>query len=264
MIDAHLTPVDAGMIKRRAHDIVRLITDLRQEMGLKAAIDAVTERFVDNEEHPELRRLGEVLALARRQAVIQNQLDDDREALHSGYLNHEERTERGHHYEMLRHQACSYNHLLRGLIESCGHYFSHHELMDWLTTASLGRADWAQAEIRGSVCEIALHAALQGIPEIKGMRYATVEEDLIGYDFIGTWEGSLLTVDAKTGFYQPLMERKHGHRHLEISVPREVIKDLQVNQRGLALLRKEIRGVLAPAEVSEYHAPKHFVQHARA
>jgi hypothetical protein len=262
MTDISTTPVDGAMIKQRAHDVVRLITDLRQEMGLAAAIDAVTERFVDHEEHPELRRLGEVLALARRQAVIQHQLDDDREALHHGHLNHEERISRGHHYEMLRHQACTYNHLLRGLIESCGHYFSHHELMDWLTTASLGRADWAQAEIRGSVSEIALHAALQGMPELQGLRYASVEEDLIGYDFVGVWEGSLLTVDAKTGFYQPLLERKHGHRHLEISVPREVIKDLQVNHRGLELLRREIRQVLVP-DITEYHSPKHFIQHAR-
>ncbi|GAC1370022.1 MAG: hypothetical protein NVSMB39_2450 [Candidatus Saccharimonadales bacterium] len=233
-------------------------------MGLQAAIEAVTERFVNHEEHPELRRLGEVLALARRQAVIQGQLDDDREALHHGHLSHDELVSRGHHYEMLRHQACTYNHLLRGLIESWGHYFSHHELMDWLTAASLGRADWAQAEIRGSVSEIALHAALQGLPEIKGLRYASVEEDLIGYDFVGVWNGSLMTVDAKTGFYQPLLERKHGHRHLEISVPREVIKDLQVNHRGLALLRKEIRHVLGPDTISEYHSPKHFRMHAHA
>lgn len=263
-MNEQITTIDSNSIKQRAQDVVRLISDLRREMGLKAAIDAVEERFVDNEPHPELRRLGEVLALARRQAVIQNQLDDDREALHHGHLNHEELVSRGHHYEMLRHQACMYNHLLRGLIESCGHYFSHHELMDWLTAASLGRADWAQAEIRGSVSEIALHAALQGLPEIKGMRYASVEEDLIGYDFVGVWNGSLLTVDAKTGFYQPLLERKHGHRHLEISVPREVIKDLQVNHRGLALLRKEIREVLGPDTISEYHSPKHFIQHAAA
>lgn len=249
---------------RRAQDVLRLITDLRQEMGLKAAIDAVSERFVDNEPHPELRRLGEILALARRQAVIQGQLDEDREELHHGHLNHEERTSRGHHYEMLRHQACTYNHLLRGFIEACGHYTTHHELMDWLTAASLGRAEWAQAEIRGSVSEIALHAALQGMPEIQGLRYASVEEDLIGYDFVGVWEGSLLTVDAKTGFYQPLLERKHGHRHLEISVPREVIKDLQVNHRGLALLRNEVRQVLVPDVITEYHSPKHFVVHARA
>src|SRR4051812_38556844 len=111
------TEMSSEVITRRAQDVLRLITDLRREMGLKAAIEAVEERFVENEPHPELRRLGEVLALARRQAVIQNQLDDDREALHHGHLDHEQLTSTGHHYEMLRHQACVYNHLLRGLIE---------------------------------------------------------------------------------------------------------------------------------------------------
>lgn len=244
-MDANLKFISKDDFINRAQDILRLMSDLRKEMGLGAAIEAIDERFVNHEDHPELRRLGEVLALARRQAVIQGQLDDDREALHHGYLNHDEHVSVGHHYEMLRHQACTYNHLLRGLIESSGHYFTHNELMDWLTAASLGRADWAQAEIRGSVSEIALHAALQGLPEITGLHYASVEEDLIGYDFIGVWQGSLLTIDAKTGFYQPFLERKHGHRHLEISVPREAIKDLNVNHRGLALLRREVRAVLA-------------------
>lgn len=256
--------ISSEVIANRAKDILRLIADLRREMGLAAAIEAVEQRFVENEPHPELRRLGEVLALARRQAVIQNQLDDDREALHHAYLSHDERASRGHHYEMLRHQACTYNHLLRGMIESCGHYFTHRDLMDWLTAASLGRADWAQAEITGSVSEIALHAALQGLPEIRGLRYASVEEDLIGYDFVGVWEGSLLTVDAKTGFYQPLLERKHGHRHLEISVPHQAIKDLQVNHRGLAMLRRDVRAVLQEDTVTEYHAPHHYFAHARA
>jgi hypothetical protein len=98
------------------------------------------------------------------------------------------------------------------------------------------------------------------LPEIQGLRYASVEEDLIGYDFVGVWQGSLLTVDAKTGFYQPLLERKHGHRHLEISVPKEVIKDLQINHRGLALLRREVRQVLERDDGTEYHAPAQHLQ----
>lgn len=247
-LEPSVTRQDIG---RRAQDIVRLIADLRPQMGLDAAIDAVHERFVDSEEHPQLRRLGEVMAYARRQALIQTRLDDDREALHHGNLNHEERISTGHHYEMLRHQACTYNHLLRGLIESCAQYFSRDELHAWLTSASVGRSDWAKAEITGAVSEIALHAALQGMKEIKDLRYASVEEDLIGYDFVAEWRGDLLTIDAKTGFYRPLSERKHGHRHLEISVPREAVKGLQVNHRGLRILRSEIRQVLGENDEGE-------------
>src|SRR4051794_9737300 len=118
----------------RAHEIVGVINRLKAEGKAGEALDEVQERFVDDEPNAELRRLGEVMALARRQALIQTRLDDDRQALHHGRLSHEEATSVGHHYEMLRHQACSYNHLLRGLIESCGQYFSRDELMTWLTS----------------------------------------------------------------------------------------------------------------------------------
>ena len=249
---------------RRADDILGLIVDQRGKVGLDEAINLVMERFVEAEGHPELKRLGEVLTWARRQAVIQEQLDDDREALHHGRLSHDELTERGHHYEMLRHQACSYNHLLRGLIESCGHHFSRDELMGWLTSASSGRADWARGEITGAASEVALHAALQGLPELRAVRYGSVEEDLVGYDFVGEWQGKLLTIDAKTGYYPPLSEIKHGHRHLEISVPREATKDLQINHRGLARVRSEVRGVLSHDAGEEVQASAHYFRVAAA
>jgi len=243
-MDATVMPVNREMLIHRAEEILAVISQARGEHGMKEAIDEVVERFVDGEPHEQLKRLGEVMALARRQALIQQLLDIDREALHHGHLAHEELVSTGHHYEMLRHQACSYNHLLRGLIESCSQYFSRDELMGWLTTASLGRATWARGEVTGAASEIALHAALQGLPEVRALRYATVAEDLVGYDFVGQWHNELLTIDAKTGFYPPLSENKHGHRHLEISVPREAVRDLRINHRGLALVRREVRQVL--------------------
>jgi hypothetical protein len=242
----------------RAEQILSYISQRRAETGLQEAINEIMEKFVELEPHPELVRLAEVLGLARRQAMIQVQLDDDREALHHGNLSHDERLSVSHHYEMLRQQACSYNHLLRGLIESCSQYFYREELMSWMVGASSGQANWAKGEITGAASEIALHAALQGLPEIRGLRYASVEEDLVGYDFVGEWQGKMLTVDAKTGFYPPLSEQKHGHRHLEISVPREVVKDLRVNHRGLALLRREVRVILQRDAGVEKHPPHHY------
>lgn len=237
-------PVSREMLKRRAEEILTVLSHVRGEHGMREAVSVIAERFIDNESHPELKRLAEVLGLARRQAVIQQLLDVDREALHHGNLSHEGHIATGHHYEMLRHQACTYNHLLRGFIESCSQYFSRDELMNWLTTASLGRAVWAKGEVTGAVSEIALHAALQGMPEVRGLRYASVAEDLVGYDFVGQWQGELLTIDSKTGLYPPLSEIKHGHRHLEISVPREVVRDLRINHRGLGMVRGEVREVL--------------------
>jgi hypothetical protein len=259
--------IGAGLVSRpeqvtfaqRAQDILRLVGDLRGELGLAEAINVVIDRYVDDETHPELRRLGEVLGLARRQALIQQRLDDDREGLHSGRLSHDELVSTGQHYETLRHEACLYNHVLRGLIESSGQHFSRDELMSWLTTASQGRAAWAKGEVTGAVSEIALHAALQGMPELRELRYATLEEDLAGYDFVAQWQGKLLTLDAKTGFYQPLSERIHGHRHLEISVPHEAVRDFRVTRRGLDLLRHEVRQALHRSAGVEEHAPHgHF------
>jgi hypothetical protein len=239
----------------RAREILGLVGRLRAEMGLHEATTVAIERYVDDEPNPELRRLGEVLLLARRQALLQQRLDDDREALHHGHLSHEELTSTGHHYEMLRREACTYNHLLRGFIEACGQYFSRDGLLDWLAEASQGRREWVKSEVTGALSEIALHAALQGLPELRGLRYATLEEDLAGYDFVADWHEKMLTVDAKTGFYQPLSERKHGHKHLEISVPREAVKDLRVTRHGLDLLRQEVRQALGRDREAarEYH-----------
>jgi hypothetical protein len=236
--------VTREMLKRRAEEILAVIAHLRATHGMKEAVSVVVEKFVDDESHAELKRLGEVLALARRQALIQQALDIDREALHHGHLSHDESVSTGQHYEMLRHQACGYNHMLRGLIESCSQYFEREELMQWLTSASLGREIWAKGEVTGAVSEVALHAALQGIPEIRNVRYASVEEDLVGYDFVGMWQGKLLTIDAKTGRYSPISESKHGHLHLEVSVPREMAEGLRINHRGLSQLRTQIRQVL--------------------
>lgn len=244
-------------LHQRAREILRLIHDLRGEMGLREALDTVIERYVEHEEHPEMKRFSEVIALARRQAVLQVQLDDDREMLHHGHLNHEELVVRGHHYQVLRHQACSYNHLLRNVIQDSGQYLTYRELMEWLTTASQGRHEWARAEVKGALSEIALHAALQGMPEIRDLRYATLEEDLAGYDFVAEWQGKLLTLDAKTGHYWPLSERKHGHRHLEISVPSEVVREFRVTRKGLDSIRRQVRQALYRGSEGYHH-----VEHA--
>lgn len=222
----------------------------------------VSESYIEHEVDPDLQRLGEVLVVARQQAMIQGQLNEDREQLHSGRLSHEEDLSIGHHYEMLRHAACEYNHLLRGFIEANRDHVSREELTDWLTAASLGSQKWAVGEITGALSEIALHAALMGMPEITGLRYGTLEEDLHGYDFVAQWQGQTLTVDAKTGYYQPLAERKHGHRHLEISVPRETLNGFTLSRHGLQLLRREVRGGLHAqmgyiAHSSHVYYPKH-------
>jgi hypothetical protein len=261
-METTVTIVGREALKRRAEEILTIMSHLQGVHGLREAISVVEERFIDGEPEPELKRLAEVMALARRQALLQQLLDVDREALHHGHLSHEEHVSTGHHYEMLRHQACTYNHLLRGLIEVGSQYFSREELMSWLTSASLGRAMWAKGEITGAVSEIALHAALQGMPEIRKLRYGSVEEDLMGYDFVGEWEGRLLTIDAKTGFYPALSEIKRGHRHLEIAVPREIVKDLRINHRGLASVRQEIHLALTGKTESEYHAPDQNFQPA--
>ena len=262
---AHM-PVNSDLFARRAEAILGLISELRAEMGLNGAIREVLERYGDDELHPELKRFSQVVAMARRQALIQQQLDEDREQLHHGNLNHNELVSVGQHYEMLRREACEYNHLLRGLVEASGRYFTRDDLMGWLTSASQGRFEWAKGELTGAVSEMALHAALQGMPEIRNLRYATLEEDLAGYDFVGEWQGKMLTLDAKTGFYRPLNERKHGHRHLEISVPREVVKEFGVTRRGLDLLRHEVRQALHTDDGGRepLHASHHYFRPAHA
>jgi hypothetical protein len=241
----HDGSIDPRAFAWRAQDIIGVIEDRRGEIGLNKAIDEAMEQFVDPEPNQELKRFAEVVALARRQAMLQEWLDDDRERLHHGHLDHEGLVRVGQHYETLRHEACVYNHKLRAVIETSGHFFSRDDLMGWLVSVSQGRHEWARAELTGAISEVALHAALQGLPELVGLRYGTVEEDLAGYDFITEWQGNLLSIDAKTGRYWPLFERKHGHRHLEVSVPREVVgDDFRLAKHGLNRLRAGVRQAL--------------------
>ncbi len=228
----------------RAEAIIRDLENLRSEWGLKEALSQIWEKYVEAETEPDLRRFGEVIADARRQATTQRQLDEDREQLHHGHLRHDELVMVGHHYDTLRRQACIYNHLLRGVIEHYGEEVTRDELTGWLTSASLGVSGWAIGEITGAVSEYALHAALNGLPELSGVRHGTVEEDLHGYDFVANYEGQMVTLDAKTGLYRPLTERKHGHRHMEISVPREAVDGFKLTRHGLDVLRSEVRQAL--------------------
>jgi hypothetical protein len=247
---------------QRAEAIIRDLNRLREEWGLREAQNEVWDRYVGAEDDANLRRFSEVVADARRQVATQRQLDEDRERLHHGHLRHDELVSVGHHYEMLRHQACIYNHLLRSVVEHHRTEFGREELIGWLTSASQGAHDWAKGEVAGCVSEVALHAALVGLPDLREVRYGTVEEDLRGYDFLAQWQGDVLSIDAKTGFYRPLSERKHGHRHLEISVPRESMDEFQLTRKGLDVLRREVRQGLEaftgrPAHQSHFHYNRH-------
>lgn len=262
-------PAPPEAFRQCARGIIDHIDKRRSEIGLNEALTEATEEFVETQTNQELAHFAEVLVGARRQAKLQDWLDDDRERLHHGQLSHEENISVGHHYETLRHDACVYNHKLRSVIELSGHYFGREEMMDWLISVSQGRHEWARAELTGSVSEVALHAALQGMIELRDLRYATVEEDLAGYDFIAQYQGQLLTIDAKTGRYWPLSERKHGHRHLEVSVPREAVHDFWLTKAGLTRMRGEVRQALGvgkePVMADAVSPAKHhhFVQHPR-
>ena len=247
------------LLPERAEEILQFIEANRATLGWQDVIEQATEKYVENETKLELKALAELMLKARNLAVVQNQLDDDRRALHSGRLLHEQNISIGHHYEMLRHEACAFNHQLRGFIEAHREVIDRTELTRWLSAASGGRHEWAAAEITGAVSEIALHAAVMGLPELRELRYGTVEEDLHGYDFVASWQGRPLTVDAKTGYYQPLTERKHGHEHLEISVPRDVVRGFRLTRAGLDDLRLQVRRALQNKLGVERHAShKHY------
>ena len=242
----------------RADEILVFIESNRAEYGWSGDIDLARDKYVHQEAQPGLQALGDLILKARGLALIQGQLDDDRRALHSGRLNHAQNISIGHHYEMLRAEACGYNHQLRGFIEAHREAVDRYDLTRWLATASGGRHKWAEAEVTGAMSEIALHAALMGLPELRDLRYGTLEEDLHGYDFMALWQGRTLSVDAKTGYYPPLTELKHGHEHLEIHVPREVVQGFRLTRAGLDDLRRDVRRALKVNVGADRHAGHHY------
>jgi hypothetical protein len=173
-------------------------------------------------------------------------------------LSHQENLSVGHHYEELRYEACAYNHQLRGFIEAHREYVDRYDLTHWLAEAAGGRHQWAEGEITGAMSEIALHAALMGLPELKDLRYGTLEEDLRGNDFLCSWQGRTVSVDAKTGYYHPLTQHKHGQEHLEISVPRDVVQGFRLTRRGLDDLRRDVRRALSWHGRPQQHWSHHY------
>ena len=242
----------------RAQDVLLFLDVYRGRHERPRMVELANEQFITHEQRPELRQLAQLLLLARQQSELQRALDADRAQLHSGRLAHEARVTVGHHYEMMRRDACEYNHHLRGFVEANREHVSRADLTDWLTTASHGRRPWVEGEVTGAISEVALHAALMGLPELRQLRYGTVAEDLQGFDFIASWQGRVLSVDAKTGRFHPVMARKHDHLHLEVSVPREALDGFRLGRHGLDLLRRDIRRALHEAvgvNVHAAHAP---------
>jgi hypothetical protein len=256
---------NSSPIVQRAEEILIFVESYRAEFGWARVAELAREKYVENEQQLGLQALGDLLLRARTMAVIQNQLDDDRQALHSGRLSHEQNISIGHHYEMLREQACTYNHQLRGFIEAHRENIDRLELTRWLTSASGGLKKWAESEITGAVSEIALHAALMGLPELINLRYGSLSEDLHGYDFVSSWQGRKVTIDAKTGYYQPLTEEKQGHEHLELHVPRDVVDGFRLTRQGLDSLRRDARTALRAKVGIELHVShKHYAYHPLA
>jgi hypothetical protein len=248
------------LIAQRAEEILVFIESYRAEYGWAHVTELAQNKFVELETVPELANLADLLLKARSMAVIQTLLDQDRRALHAHWLSHEENLSVGHHYEMLRREACTFNHQLRGFIESHQESVSRYDLTRWLTTASGGRHAWAEAEVTGSTSEIALHAALQGLPELKEVRYGTLDEDLHGFDFLTQWQGRIVSIDAKTGYFHPLTEEKQGHEHLEIHVPRDAVEGFRITRRGLSDLRNEVRRALTWKVQPAPHWSHHYYQ----
>jgi hypothetical protein len=248
-----------GEFRARAELIVGEVRQAMTSGDLPSVLNELKDKYLGGtEDDIELTRLTSILLNSRQQALLQDQLNRDRLQLHSGELTHDEKISVGTHYELLRREACEFNHALRLLMENNAEDFTREELTLWVGKASQGRYKWAEGEITGAVSEIAVHAALQGLPELQGVRYGTVDEDLVGYDFVCTWQGQILSVDAKTGHYPPVEELKHGHRHIEVSVPREIIKDFTATKRGLSVIRFDIRHALKaeigiPVHVSHQH-----------
>jgi len=234
-------------------NITAQVSSLFQELasqthlyGASEASDYIEEVYANGHRPEPILSLAPLLLQAARHAKLQSLLDDDRNNLHGGRLNHAQLLETGHHYETLRHAACEYNHAVRSFIESHREDVTRDQLVDWLTEASRNHR-WADGEVTGATSEIALHAALMGMPELSGLRYATLEEDLHGFDFTAEWQGQQITIDAKTGRYAPIVERMRGHRHLEIYVPRDVMDGFRLTRHGLDSLRREMRVALAQA-----------------
>lgn len=163
------------------------------------------------------------------------------------------------HKDQLRFALCEYNHQLRDFIGRFENVVSRPELEAWLAEFCGGRPQWAYSMVAGEVSELILYRALQEDPRFTEVRFASVEEDLSGTDiFARTADGELLEIDVKSGHHFPLIGRRHGGLHLQVSVEHHSWSTFELSPQEARRLRHQIDWAMSHRHgYAAYHRPRH-------
>lgn len=240
-------------MRERVEQLAAAISLARQHGGVAEAYRQVHAEFTEASD-TDLSQLTELLLRSYQVYRQQRQLDEIRSGRYSADPAYEHV-----HKDQLRYALCEYNHQLRDFIGRFERVVPRPELEAWLAEFCAGRPQWAYSMVAGEVSELILYRALQEDSRFVEVRFADVEEDLSGTDiFARTSDGQLLEIDVKSGHHFPLINRRRGGVHLQVSVEHHSWATYDLNPHEARRLRQQLDWAMSHRDsFHAYHRPKH-------
>lgn len=242
-----------SQMRQRAEELAAALAANRQHMGVAEAYRQVRVEY-SGEGDGDLAQLTDLLLGAYFAYRQQRQLDEIR----GGHYSADPRYAQAHK-DQLRYALCEFNHQLRTFMGRFERVVPRPELEAWLTEFCGGRPQWAYSMVAGEVSELILYRALEEDRRFSEVRFAGVEEDLSGTDiFARTGDGQLLEIDVKSGHHFPLINRRHGGLHLQVSVEHHSWSTYELSPAEARRLHQQIDWAMNHRDSHQaYHRPKH-------
>lgn len=183
------------------------------------------ETYVEQEEQPVLQELSELLINARAMFKTQQRLT---------HLSQAERPQKLPEYRALKAASAEYNGHLREFIDANRAKIGPLQLRSWLERAS-SSSQWTGRVLGGIIPEVAAKAELRSLPDVAGVRFSTVSEDLHGVDLVATLhDGRTRNIDIKASDRYQHGDMTITKDGLKLVIPPEQLDGFRVakNHRG--------------------------------
>jgi hypothetical protein len=227
-LDDDMNKLTRGYLRGRADRIAKMVG----EPGSKhEAYKQAHQKFVEQEEDPQLQKFAKLLLLAPMVSRLHGRLgeirtEEKQARRHNQHLSRKAETERR---QVLR-TNCAYNQLWGDFLAQNQDEIPPQQAADWLERASGSDSGWARRIVSGVTVEIAaskvVRTAAQQLEEESphlrfDVRPGDVEEDLRGGDLVLTDSaGQEQYIDVKTGKHRPTLpvSRHERNNNLQLSI----------------------------------------------
>ncbi len=210
----------------------------RQRVNPSEELASLREIYVEDVADERLRRF----AVALIDAPIQAQRDATLTKLRQELAANPHDEDKLAKMRELKYRACEYNHVVRDTILQGRRQFDRPTPTSWMTGATSSRYPrWARDTIAGASAEVALYDALNTMPEMADVAFASTEKDLRGIDIEAQSDGRPIGFDVKFGEKETRRSvRGSGHNQMTHAT----ISDLSLSNWGHQHLVEKIRNAV--------------------